>query len=107
MITNQKDSSIDFEIVAGEGSDADHVNTGELKGTAKLVEVPKDSIIPESTQYAYQYVEVIGGKEYKITFVYTAHKKSIYFTIIEDYPDYNPYGGYGVYFSGEYEKQYQ
>lgn len=74
-ITNQTDSSIDFEIVAGEGSDTNHVNTGDLKGTAKLVEVPKDSIIPESTQYAYKYTETIDGKEYKITFVYTAHKK--------------------------------
>ena len=104
--TNQTTSSIDFEIIAGEGRDVDHVSVGELKGTAKLIDnIPQDAIIPESTQYAYQYVENIDEKDYRITFVYTAHKKSIYITIIEDYPDnFNPYGGHGVHFSGEYEK---
>lgn len=103
--TNQTDSSIDFDIIAGEGRNVDHVSVGDLKGTANLVNIPQEEIIPSSTQYAYQYIENIDGKDYKITFVYTAHKKSIYVTIIEDYPDnFNPYGGHGVHFGGEYEK---
>ena len=59
----------------------------------------------DATQYAYQYEENIDEKDYRITFVYTAHKESKYITIIENYPDdFNPYGGNGVHFSGEYEK---
>lgn len=107
-ITNQTNSSIDFNLSASAGTDVNHVSTGDVIGKANKIEIPQDYIIPESTQYAYQFVDNIEGKTYKITFIYTAHKKFEYVNIIEDYPDnFNPYAGHGVYFKGEYEKIYK
>ena len=104
-ITNQTSSSIEFSINASHGNDVDHVNIGEVSGTAKKVNIPEDSIIPESTQVAYQFTDNIDGEEYKITFVFTAHRTFQYVNVIEDYPnDRNPYAGNRVYFAGEYEK---
>lgn len=104
-ISNQNESSIDFSISTVHGKDVDHVNTGELSGKATRIDVPEDGKVPDSNQYAYQYVDTVDGKTNKITFVYTAHRMFEYVTVTENYAsDTNPYAGHNVYFSGEYEK---
>lgn len=107
-ISNKTNSSIDFKLSGTAGVDVNHVSTGEVSGIATRIDIPQDSIIPESEQYAYQFVDNIDGKTYKITFIYTAHKSFQYVNIIEEYPDnFNPYAGHGVYFTGELEKVYK
>lgn len=94
-ILEQNDSTIKFEISAVNGKDIDHVNIGELEGTAKKVGI---------NQYVYE--ETIDGTTHKITFVFDAHRIFEWVTISESYyPDNNnPFAGHGVYFTGEYEK---
>lgn len=105
VISNQDDTSINFAISAVHGKSEDSVNIGEVSGTATKIEVPQDSVIPNSTQYAYQFIENRDGNTYKITLVYTAHKMFQYVLVSEDYSNgINPYAGHNVYFEGEYEK---
>ena len=94
-ILEQNDSTIKFEISAVNGKDIDHVNIGELEGTANKTGI---------NQYVYE--ETIDGTTHKITFVFDAHKIFEWVTISESYyPDNNnPFAGHGVYFTGEYEK---
>ncbi|MBQ9318209.1 MAG: hypothetical protein IJR82_01060 [Bacilli bacterium] len=107
-ISNKTNSSIDFKLSGTAGVDVNHVSIGDVSGIATIIDIPQDSIIPESEQYAYQFVDNVDGKTYKITFVYTAHKSFEYVNIIEEYPDnFNPYAGHGVYFTGELEKVYK
>lgn len=104
-IKKQNENGIEFSINTTHGRDVDHVNIGELTGTAAKIEVPESSKIPESTQYAYQFKEEKDGKTNLITFVFTAHRNFKYVTISEKYPnESNPYAGAGVFFKGEYEK---
>lgn len=94
VVTNQTNSSIDFELSAVNGADIDHVNIGQVSGTAKKIKTD-----------IYQYEETISGKTYKITFEFSAYRAFQYVTINESYPDnINPYAGNNVYFEGEYEK---
>lgn len=105
VITNQTDTSISFSINAAHGNDVDHVNIGEVSGIANKVDIPTDSIVPESEQIAYQYTENIDGNINKITLICTAHRQFQYIEVKEEYPSgMNPYAGNRVYFSGEYEK---
>lgn len=105
VITNQTDTSIDFNINTAHGNDVDHVNIGEVSGVANKIDIPTDSIVPESEQIAYQYTENIDGNINKITLIYTTHRQFQYIKVIEEYPSgINPYAGNRVYFSGEYEK---
>ncbi|MBO5349101.1 MAG: hypothetical protein J6A89_04715 [Clostridia bacterium] len=94
IVTNQTGSSIDFQLSAVHGTDIEHVNIGEVSGTAKKIEAD-----------TYQFEETIDGKIYKITFEFVAHKAFEYITITESYPDnINPYAGHNVYFEGDYDK---
>lgn len=104
VVSDQTDSSIHFSINAAHGRDVDHVNIGDLEGTAKKVSTPSDYKISESDQLSYEYSETIDGKTYKIIFIFTAHKKFQYVNVKEEYPnDFNPFAGSGVNFAGEYE----
>ena len=105
IISNQTNNSIDFSISAVHGHDVDHVNIGEISGTANRIDIPKDFVAPDSIQYAYQFVDTIDNKTNKITIVYTHFKKFEFVDIIEEYADdRNPYAGAGVYFEGDYER---
>lgn len=105
VIKNQTDTSINFSINAAHGNDVDHVNIGEVSGIANRIDIPTDSIVPESEQIAYQYTENIDGNINKITLIFTAHRQFQYIEVTEEYPSgMNPYAGNRVYFSGEYEK---
>lgn len=106
IVTNHTDSSINFEISAIHGSNINNVNTGEVSGKATKIDIPEDAVIPNSTQYAYQFIDNNNGETCKITFVYTNHKMFEYIQVIEEYPNnINPYAGARVYFEGEYEKK--
>ena len=96
-ITDQGESIIKFEINAVNGTDIDHVNIGELKGIANKVGTNK-----------YVYEEKIDGKDYKITFLFDAHRSFQWVDVKESYyPDEScPYAGHGVYFTGNYEMVY-
>lgn len=105
VITNQTDTSINFSINAAHGNDVDHVNVGEVSGIANKIDIPTDSVVPESEQIAYQYTENIDGNVNKITLICTAHRQFQYIEVTEEYPSgMNPYAGNRVYFSGEYDK---
>lgn len=96
IVTNQTNSSINFQLSAVHGADVDHVNIGEVSGIAKKIGTD-----------TYQFEETIDGKTYKITFEFVAHKAFEYITITESYPDnINPYAGHNVYFEGDYDKVY-
>lgn len=104
-ISNQNETSINFSINAAHGMNVDNVNIGELKGKATKIEVPQDCVVPNATQYAYQFEETQDGNTAKIILVYTAHKMFEYVTVKEEYSNgTNPYAGHNVWFSGEYEK---
>ena len=104
-ISDQSDTSINFSINAVHGRNVDTVNIGEISGKANKIDIPQDCIVPNSTQYAYQFVENRDGNTYKITLVYTAHKMFEYVIIKEDYSNgINPYAGHNVNFAGDYEK---
>lgn len=105
-LSNQDSSSIEFSISAAHGTSVNSVNTGELKGKANKVDIPDGYTIPNSIQYAYEFIDkTTDGKTNKITFVYTAHRMFQYVSVIEDYAsNVNPYGGHDVYFDGEYDK---
>ena len=112
-IKNFSKDSIDFELNAthinGENIEESiargGVNIGEVTGKATKIDVPNEYVVPDSEQYAYQFVENVYGQTCKITFVYTAHRMFEYVDIIEEFSDgVNPYAGAGVSFSGEYEK---
>ena len=112
-IKNFSKDSIDFELNAthinGENIEESiargGVNIGEVTGKATKIDVPNEYVVPDSEQYAYQFVEDVYGQTCKITFVYTAHKMFEDVSIIEEYSDgVNPYAGAGVSFAGEYEK---
>lgn len=106
-IKNATEEKIDFSISTSHGNDIDHVNVGELTGTAKKISIPDSSTIPNSTQYAYEFSEEIDGKINKVIIVYTQFKTFEYVNITEEYPnEINPYGGNRVFFTGEYEKVY-
>ncbi len=86
-INNETGNTIDFKIDTTHGLDIDHVNLGSLKGTAKMV---------NSNTYVFE------ENEAKITFEFSNNKLKI----SENYKDdINPYGGHGVYFAGEYNKE--
>lgn len=105
VITNQTDTSINFSINAAHGNDVDHVNVGEVSGIANRIDIPTNSVVPESEQIAYQYTENIDGNVNKITLICTAHRQFQYIEVTEEYPSgMNPYAGNRVYFSGEYDK---
>ncbi len=108
VIKNSSKDSIDFELNTAYGRDVDHVNIGDLSKKAIKIDVPEDMKIPDSTQYAYEYEDVNEGETNRIIFVYTAHKQFEYISIVEEYsnPDFNPYAGHGVFFAGEYEKEF-
>ena len=105
IISDQTSNSIDFSIMAAHGSDVGHVNVGEVSGTAKKTNIPKDLVAPDSIQYAYEFVDEVDNKINKIIIVYTNFKKFEFVDIIEEYAgDRNPYAGEGVYFKGDYER---
>ena len=104
VVKNSTKDSIEFELNTAHGRDVDHVNIGDLTGKATKIDVPESMVIPESTQYAYEFKEETDGKTNKIIFVYTAHKESEYINIEEEYAtENNPYAGNNVWFKGEYE----
>ena len=71
--------------------DIDHVNIGNVSGTANKID-----------NNSYEFEEEIDGQTSKITFKFNENKV----TITEDYPDdINPYGGHNVYFAGDYTKE--
>ena len=105
IISKQTSNSIKFSISAVHGKDINHVNVGEVSGTAKKINVPKELAAPDSIQYAYQFKDNVDNKTNKITIVYTHFKMFETIDVIEEYAnDINPYGGAGVYFRGDYEK---
>lgn len=85
-ISNKTDNTIDFKIETVHGLDINHVNIGSINKTATKI-----------TDNNYKFTE----EESEITFQFSQNK----LTISEKYKDnINPYGGHGVYFSGEYKK---
>ena len=93
VITNQTDDSIDFNISKAKGTDKDHVNIGNVSGTATMIE-----------KYKYEFKETLDGKTNIITFDFTNNGPYLILNITESYPDdLNPYGGNGIYFEGEYK----
>ena len=85
-ISNKTDNTIDFKIETVHGLDINHVNIGSINKTATKI-----------TDNNYTWTE----EESEITFKFSQNK----LTISEKYKDnINPYGGHGVYFSGEYKK---
>ncbi|MEE3342865.1 MAG: hypothetical protein VZS44_02115 [Bacilli bacterium] len=94
-ITNYTNSTIEFSISTAKGIDKEHVNIGEVKGTAK-----------KTNENEYIFEETENGKTSKIIFKFSHKGTSQYLTIEEEYPDYiNPYAGHGVYFAAEYQKE--
>jgi len=90
-ITNQTDTTIDFKLEAIHGMDIDHVNIGNVSGTANKID-----------NNIYEFEETIDGQTSKITFEFNNNKV----TITENYPNsINPYAGHNVYFAGEYNKE--
>lgn len=92
QVSNQNDTSITFSMNATHGKDADHVNTGEVSGIAKKIDINK-----------YVFEETIEGETYKITFTFDAHRM-FQFVYVEESFDVSPYAGMNVHFSGDYEK---
>ena len=106
IISNQTSDSINFSISAVHGKDIDNVNIGEVNGLATKTQVPDELVDPNAKQYAYQFVDKTGDSTNKITLVYTNHKGIEYVSVIEKYENgINPYGGAGVYFAADYEKE--
>ncbi len=95
IITNYTDSSIDFKISTIHGKDKENVNIGEVKGTAKKI-----------NENEYLFEETIDENTNRISFEFSITENKQHLTIKEEYPNsINPYGGHGVYFAGEYEKE--
>ena len=93
-ITNETDTTIKFELSAASGIDIDHVNIGQVSGTAKQIE-----------SNVYKFENEIEGKTNVITFTLTEDNNKKTFTISESYPDnFNPYGGHNVSFAGDYTR---
>lgn len=96
IVSNEKDTSIDFELSAVHGIDIEHVNIGEVKGTATKIKTNK-----------YEFKEEIDDKESKISFEFLSENNIQSVRITELYPDnMNPYAGHNVYFAGKYNKVY-
>ena len=90
-ITNQNETTFNFKIEALHGMDIDHVNIGNVSGTAIKID-----------NNTYEFEEEIDGQTSKITFKFNNNKV----TITENYPDnINPYAGHNVYFAGNYTKE--
>ncbi len=90
-ITNQTETIFNFKIEAIHGMDIDHVNIGNVSGTANKID-----------NNTYEFKEEIDGQISKITFKFNDNKV----TITENYPDnINPYAGHNVYFAGDYTKE--
>ena len=90
-ITNQTETIFNFKIEAIHGMDIDHVNIGNVSGTANKID-----------NNTYEFKEEIDGQISKITFKFNDNK----LTITENYPDnINPYAGHNVYFAGDYTKE--
>ena len=90
-ITNQTDTTFDFKIEALHGMDIDHVNIGNVNGTANKID-----------NYTYEFAEEINGQTSIITFKFNDNKV----TVTEKYPDnINPYAGHNVYFAGDYTRE--
>lgn len=88
-ISNKTDNTIDFKIETVHGLDIEHVNIGSISNKANKI-----------TETIYKFNE----EESEITFKFSHNK----LTISEKYKDnINPYGGHGVYFTGEYKKKSQ
>ena len=85
-ISNKTDNTIDFKIETIHGLDIEHVNIGSISEKANKI-----------TETSYKFNE----EESEIIFKFNQDK----LIITEKYKDnINPYGGHGVYFSGEYKK---
>ena len=85
-ISNKTNNTIDFKIETVHGLDIEHVNIGSISNKANKI-----------TETIYKFNE----EESEITFKFSQDK----LTISEKYKDnINPYGGHGVYFTGEYKK---
>ena len=95
IINNYTNSSIDFNISTVHGRDKENVNVGEVKGTAKKI-----------NENEYLFEEAIDENTNRILFEFSITDNKQHLTIKEEYPNsINPYGGHGVYFSGEYNKE--
>ena len=95
-ITNQTADSIDFELSATNGRDVDHVNIGEVSGTAKKV----------GNEYIFE--EKREEYESKITIYLGDFEGTKAVVVRENYStENNPYAGHGVWFDGEYTKENQ
>ena len=103
--SNQTNDTIDFSMDASAGIDIDHVNVGQVSGTAKRIS-SKTNLSEGETEYdTYLFEENIDGKKYKITFIFNAHRMFSWVQVKQDFPDgLNPYAGHNVSFEGEYEK---
>ena len=94
-ITDYTDSTISFNISTVHGKDEENVNIGEVKGIAKKIK-----------ENEYEFEENIEGNISRITFKFSNKGTYQYLTINESYSNnVNPYGGHGVYFASEYEKE--
>lgn len=91
IIKNQTDSTIEFSIDTIHGINIDHVNMGEVSGTAKKIENNK-----------FEFEETFNGDKSKITFSFKEDKTV---NVTEEYSNnMNPYAGQGVYFAGDYKR---
>ena len=93
-ITNQTADSIDFELSATNGRDVDHVNIGDVSGTAKK----------SGDEYVFE--EKTADYESKITISLGDFEGTKAVVVREEYSNgVNPYAGHNVWFAGEYVKE--
>ena len=95
-ILSQTENTISFKLNSSHGVDAEHINIGEVMGTANKV-----------ADGEYEFSEEKEGVVNKIKFTFGTHKIFEWVDVTESFPDSNPYAAENVSFAGNYERVYE